>query len=624
MSSGTRLTLIAVFSLVGPAASFAQAPIEYRLSFPEPEHKWVQVEAMFRDLPAGPFELHMSRSSPGRYAIHQFAKNVFDMQFTESSGSALTAEQPSPDHWVVAQHPDSVRVSYRVYGDRTDGTYLGIDSTHAHLNMPAVLMWAQGLEDRAATVTFQAPRGRTWHVGTQLFPTADPSTFTAPNLQYLMDSPTEFSDFSLRSFTIPGLPSSPTFRLAVHHTGTDAELDAFAGGVARIVREERNVFREYPAYENNTYTFIADYLPWASGDGMEHRNSTIVTSTGSIRLSAPDLLDTIAHEFFHSWNVERIRPKSLEPFNLDDVNMSGELWLAEGFTNYYGPLMLLRAGLASVDDFAAEMSGVINTLMLSPGRQLRTAEEMSRLAPFVDAATSVDRTSFDNTFVSYYTWGEGIALGLDLSLRERTDGRITLDDFMRAMWLEFGKPGGRAPGYVDHPYTIEDARQVLGTVSGDTAFAADVFTRFIQGHDLMNYQALLARAGFVVRPAAPGQGFAGQLRLQDMQGRVRLTAAAPFGSPAYEAGLDRDDVILSAGGKDLSSSAEFDRLIRERKPGETLPITFERRGERVSGSIKIIEDPRIEVVRVEESGRAVTPAEKMFRDLWLSSTGNGI
>ena len=97
-----------------------------------------------------------------------------------------------------------------------------------------------------------------------------------------------------------------------------------------IVREARHVFGEYPPFEGNTYTFIADYLPWANGDGMEHRNSTILTSSSSMRTSRLDLLDTIAHEFFHSWNVERIRPQSLEPFNLDDANISGELWLAEG------------------------------------------------------------------------------------------------------------------------------------------------------------------------------------------------------------------------------------------------------------------------------------------------------
>src|SRR5688572_32754116 len=115
--------------------------------------------------------------------------------------------------------------------------------------------------------------------------------------------------------------------------------DALARDVEAIAREARYVFGEYPAFENNTYTFIADYLPWASSDGMEHRNSTILTSGSSLRTDRLDLLDTISHEFFHAWNVERIRPRSLEPFNFEEANMSGELWLAEGFTSYYGPLV---------------------------------------------------------------------------------------------------------------------------------------------------------------------------------------------------------------------------------------------------------------------------------------------
>ena len=131
----------------------------------------------------------------------------------------------------------------------------------------------------------------------------------------------------------------------MHHTGTDAEVDGLVRDVEAIVREARHVFGEYPPFEGNTYTFIADYLPWAHGDGMEHRNSTILTAPSPIQTSRLDLLDTIAHEFFHTWNVERIRPKSIEPFNFEEANMSGELWLAEGFTSYYGPLTMKRAGL---------------------------------------------------------------------------------------------------------------------------------------------------------------------------------------------------------------------------------------------------------------------------------------
>ena len=611
-----------VLLLVGlPTASPAQAPapVGYRLSFPEPQHRWMQVEVTFADVPAGPLQLRMSRSSPGRYSLHEFAKNVFDLRVTSTAGTPLAVAHPNPQEWDVSSHAGMVRVTYRVFGDRTDGTYLGVDSTHAHINMPSALMWARGFELRPITIHFEPPAGTAWRVGTQLLPGPDPNTFTAPNLQYLMDSPTEFSAFSLRTFTVAGVAGSPTFRIALHHTGTDQELDEFARGVERIVGEARYVFGEYPAYEGNAYTFIADYLPWANGDGMEHRNSTILTSASSLRTSREGLLGTVAHEFFHSWNVERIRPRSLEPFNLDDVNMSGELWLAEGFTEFYGELVMARSGLAEPGDFARTMGDAVDQVTLSPGRRLRSAEDMSQMAPFWDAATAVDRTNFNNTFISYYTFGEALALGLDLTLRDRSEGKVTLDHYMRALWQTFGKPGGRMPGYVDNPYTVADLERTLATVSGDAAFARDFFARYIRGHEVVNYERLLDRAGFVLRRRTPGQGFAGDLRLQDAQGRPLVVAAVPFGSPAYDAGLERDDLIISIGGVATGSVSDVDRQIRAGKPGQALPIAFERRGQPLTGTLRLIEDPHLEVVLAEAAGRPVSAAQKLFRERWLSS-----
>ena len=619
MTVRAAAALLLLFLAPGPL--FAQAPIAYRLTFPEPEHRWMQVDVSFADLPADPLELHMSRASPGRYAVHEFAKNVFEVQVTDTAGNPLAVTHTAPHEWIVATHPSSVRVSYRVFGDRTDGTYLSVDSAHAHINMPAALMWARGLETRAATVRFELPAGSTWRVATQLFPGTDAQTFSAPNLQYLMDSPSEFSGFALRTFTVPDGSRQPTFRLAIHHDGDDAELDAFARDVEKIVREARGVYGEFAPYDGGTYTFIADYLPWANGDGMEHRNSTILTSSSSIRTNRAGLLGTVSHEFFHSWNVERIRPKSLEPFNFDDANMSGELWLAEGFTNYYGPLVLRRAGLMQLSEFAATMATVINAVTFSPGRQVHTAEEMSQMAPFVDAATSIDRTNFDNTFISYYTWGESIALGLDLTLRQRSGGRITLDDFMRAMWQQFGKPGGRAPGYVDRPYTMAEAKAVLATVAGDRAFADDFFVRYIQGHEVPDYAPLLTAAGLVLRPRAPQSGFAGELRLQDAPGGVRINGAVPAGSPAYRAGLDRDDVITAIGGMAARRAEDVDAAIRATSPGNTVTVTFlhRGRGQSQTATIRTVADPTLEVVPAEQAGGALTDAQRRFRETWLSS-----
>ena len=579
----------------------------------------MSVDVSFTDVPPGPLELRMSRSSPGRYALHEFAKNVFDVRVTDAAGAPLPVSRPSPHQWNVIGHSGAVRVAYRVFGDRVDGTYLGIDSSHAHINMPAALMWARGFELRPVTVRFTPPPTSGWRVATQLLPGADAFTFTAPNLQYLMDSPTELSAFSLRTFTIADGPRAPLVRLAVHHTGTDSDLDGFAVDVQRIVVEAGRVYGEFPAFEANTYTFIADYTPWSNGDGMEHRNSTFVSSQSSIRNGRFDLLDTVAHEFFHAWNVERIRPKALEPFNFDDANMTGELWLAEGFTSYYAPLITLRAGVSQIGDFVEDMTTVVNGVVSSPGRRLRSAEDMSRLAPFVDAAVSIDRTDFDNTYISYYTWGAAIGLGLDLTLRARSQGNVTLDDFMRTLWQKHGKPGGSPIGYVDKPYTSADLKAALAAVSGDAAFADDFFARFIQGREVVDYEALLARAGLLLRPAFQGRATAGDLHLTDTQGRPRLMSAAPLDSPVYAAGLDRDDVLVSVGGNDVRSIGDFERLIRAHMPGEDVMIVYERRGQRMAAMVRLVQDPRLEIVRAEDAGRPLTPDQQRFRQAWLSS-----
>jgi predicted metalloprotease with PDZ domain len=296
--------------------------------------------------------------------------------------------------------------------------------------------------------------------------------------------------------------------------------------------------------------------------------------------------------------------------------MSGELWLAEGFTSYYGPLLLQRSGLTHLDEYVQGIAGVVNDVTLSPGRRVRTAEEMSQFAPFVDAAAAIDRTNFDNTFISYYTWGAGIGLGLDLTLRDRSDGKITLDHFMRALWQQFGKSGERVPGYVEKPYTMADLKSVLASVSGDAAFANEFFARFIQGHDVVDYPRLLARAGLVARPRERGHAWFGDLSLQSHTS-VRITRAVPAGSPAYEAGLERDDVIVSVGGAAVSSQEDLDREMQKRKPGESVEVVFERKGRRTTSTVRLAEDPNLEIIPAEDAGQTLTDAQKRFRSQWL-------
>jgi predicted metalloprotease with PDZ domain len=448
-------------------------------------------------------------------------------------------------------------------------------------------------------------------VATQLHPGSSPLEFAAPNLQYLMDSPSEFGPVTIRQFTV----GSRTFRFSLHHTGTAAELDGYLKDVEKIVRQEGAIYGEYPDYEPGYYTFLADYLPYANGDGMEHRNSTIMTAAGSIAASREDVLDTVAHEFFHCWNVERIRPKGLEPFDFDRANLSGELWLAEGFTQYYGPLAMRRAQLVDEASAARTFGQLIESVSQGPGHLVRSAEEMSRMAPFIDGGRSIDRTNWSATVISYYPYGGAIALALDLTLRDRSDGRLSLDDFMRAMWKTYGKPGGSREGYVDRPYTIADAEETLASVSGDRAFAHDFFARYIQGHDVADYPRLLARAGFTLRKRHPGRAWLGDLRL-DSRDRLRVAALVSPTWPIYAAGLDEDDELQSVGGQRITAADDLATAVQKHKPGDTVQVVFvDRTGVAKTASVTLAEDPHTEVVPVDAA--SLTAAQKAFRDGWL-------
>ena len=220
------------------------------------------------------------------------------------------------------------------------------------------------------------------------------------------------------------------------------------------------------------------------------------------------LLEVFAHEFFHCWNVKRIRPKTLEPFNFEKSNMSNELWFAEGFTQYYGQLCIVRAGFEKDTSFASAITGFVNTKLNSIGATHYSPVDASRHAVFVDAGVAVDKTNYPNMYTSYYPYGAALALALDLELRGRFNK--TLDDMMKVCWKKSGKP--------EIPDEIEDLESALATVSGDKKFAHDFFARFIYGHETLNYAPLLERAGFVLRKKTEGKGWVGTPRFSEQNG----------------------------------------------------------------------------------------------------------
>ena len=372
----------------------------YEISFDNAVHHEAVVNVSFPEVKSKTLKVQMSRSSPGRYAIHEFAKNVYGFKATNRAGETLEVKRNDPYSWEITNTDGTINVEYILFANRGGGTYSQVDLTHAHLNMPATFLYAEALQERPIEITFDAREDLNWKVATQL-KHEENNTYSAPNLYYFMDSPTEISDYKEREFEVDG----QTIKFVLHDPGTEAEFDEYWGTVKAIVLQEQAVFGELPKYDYGEYTFLACYMPNVSGDGMEHRNSTILTDTETLANGGQKAnIGTVSHEYFHSWNVERIRPADLEAFQFDKANMSNSLWFAEGFTSYYTNLILERAGIISAEDYVKSLNGTFNYVWNSPALQYFNPIEMSNQAPFVDAATSVDPVNLENMFISYYSY----------------------------------------------------------------------------------------------------------------------------------------------------------------------------------------------------------------------------
>jgi predicted metalloprotease with PDZ domain len=607
-----RTLLAAAFAF--PVAPQAQTRIEYDISFPKAAQHEARVVVTFRGIPPGRrLEAKMSRSSPGRYAPSNFAKNVYDVSAADGRGRPLSIERPDAHSWAVARHDGTVRISYTVWGDRVDGTYLGIDHSHAHINMPAAFMYATGMDSTPISLTIHPRTG--WKIATQLAPTRDPLTFTAPNYQYFLDSPIEVGPITTRSWNVQHGGKTSTIRLAIHHLGTESQVDSFAVLARSVIDESVALWGELPGFDYGTYTFIIDYLPWAGGDGMEHRNSTVITSRNTLadHRARTERLGTFTHEFFHAWNIERLRPKALEPFDFGGENMSSELWLGEGFSNYGRDLIIRRAGFYTDEEFARIIGGALIDVIESPARKHGSAADMSRLAPFFDGSAFPDPVNRQNIFLTYYTWGSVIGLGLDLTLRQKYNA--TLDDYLRLLWNNFGRrqTAAFAPA---RPFTQDDLRAELGRLTRDTAFANDFFRRFIDGREVPDFAKLLEPAGFrlVTGDERPYLGAS----MDNDTSRVFVNWTQEGGS-VHEAGISSGDLIYSIDGVPTPSIDSLEAVIRRYKAGDVVRVDVYQRKTRRTVPMTIRTRRPMQIATFESLGVPVPASVLEFRKSWLGS-----
>ncbi|WP_299321634.1 peptidase M61 [uncultured Maribacter sp.] len=573
----------------------------YVISFENAEHHEATISATFQNIKSDTLALRMSRTSPGRYALHEFAKNVYNFKAIDSKGNDLIVSRTNPYAWNIIGHDGTVKISYILFANRGDGTYSQIDETHAHLNIPATFIYAPSLKDRKIEVDFNIREDLNWKIATQL-PHVKDHTYSAPNLYYFMDSPTELSNHKVREFTVDG----QTIKLALHDPGTEEEADQYFEKVKKVVLAEKEVFGELPTFDYGSYTFLACYIPNASGDGMEHRNSTILTSTRTLANGGMDgNIGTVSHEFFHSWNVERIRPKSLEPFNFEEANMSGELWFAEGFTSYYTNLILCRAGLITAEKYVEGLTGTFNYVWNSPARQFFNPIEMSYQAPFVDASTSVDPVNRENTFISYYSYGSVLGLALDLSLRDKD---LNLDDFMKLVWTTHGKS--------ENTYTIENLNKTLNIYAGED-FGNNFFNSFIYKSEMPSYTELFKSVGVSLYQNKKAAYFGAAVSItDDFNGKIRSNTK--IGSPAYIAGLDKDDIITAINGDKFPNGIQFNKFIEnEFKPNDILSITFLRDELERKTEVTLTSNPNYAISLIEKNEEAPSKKVLKARKAWL-------
>ncbi|WP_282030340.1 M61 family metallopeptidase [Winogradskyella eximia] len=564
----------------------------YTISFENAAHHEAEITATFKGLKSGEAEFRMSRSSPGRYAIHEFAKNVYNVKVTDGKGHVLETTRPDPYSWTVNNHDGTIIVNYTLYANHGDGTYAQVDETHAHLNMPATFMYAPSLENDTFNIEFKPRKDLNWKIATQL-KLVEGNTYSAENLQYFMDSPTEISDHMVRSFEIDG----QKINFALHHNGTAAEFDDYFEKVKKTILQQKAVFGELPTFDYGEYTFLGCYIPNATGDGMEHRNSTIVTSTRSLADGADRNLGTVSHEFFHCWNVERIRPQSLEPFNFEAANMSGELWFAEGFTSYYDDLTLTRAGLITQEDYIKGLTGTFNYVWNSPGRQFFNPIEMSYQAPFVDAARSVDDINRGNTFISYYSYGSMLGLALDLSLRAEN---LNLDDYMALVWKTYGK--------TETYYTIADLQQTLKDYAG-ADFGDAFFNNYIYKSDMPDFESLFKTVGVQLQQNTDQPAFG--LRLNNQV----ITSNTMVGSGAYTAGLEKGDKLLKIDGVEINETSDLNKILGTVKPNQTVDVVYERFGKQRTVKLTLDADTSYAISSLND----LSEAAKANRDAWLGA-----
>jgi predicted metalloprotease with PDZ domain len=526
--------------------------IEFTVSMSKPWTHLLEVDMRVRhDAMPEKSELVMPVWTPGSYLIREYARHVQDFEAKDVNGKPLGWRKINKNTWQIdTKGVKEYIVRYKVYANELTVRTNELNMEHAFWNNTALLMHPKGFLDAPSTVKV-IPYGN-WKVATGL-PSIGTNVFYAENFDILYDSPFEVSDFKRIDFEVRGVPHT----WVVTGEG-NYDLERIARDSAKIVEEVAKIFGELP-YKN--YLFI---LNLRGRGGLEHLNSTALQwDRFGFKPESRyiDFLSLVAHEHFHAWNVKRIRPDALGPFDYSNENYTKLLWVAEGATSYYENIILLRAGFITSQDFLSKMSSAIQNLQERPGRFQMSLEEAS-----FDAWIKYyrqDENSINNQ-ISYYDKGEIVSFLLDLQIRHLSEGKKSLDDVFRYLYDEFYKKNKN--------YTPEDFQRVCEMMAG--ASLNEFFDKYVRGRDEINYNEILNQFGIELQePGGERIAFLGA-NLSQQGERLNVTSV-PANTPAYDYGLSAFDQIVAVDG--FRATQQFlQSYLEEKKPGDKVKLTVFR------------------------------------------------
>ncbi len=541
----------------------SQPEVHYTLAMPEPASHYFHVTLDVTGWTGDTLPFAMPAWSPGRYVIYDFARNLKDVRVT-ADGRAVSAVKTDKQTWrVVTGGAHDLTISYSVYGNTLSGTFSQLDDEHANVNGASVFGYLVGHKDLRVGLTVR-PYGN-WRVVSGAVDTDGQTEFSFANYDLLIDTPMEISDLPVHRFTVEG----KEYRVLIHTGGDTTNSAMLLSELERMVAAAR---RMMPPIDYQHYTFLFHFGLSGAGDGMEHLNSTQLITAQA--LSSPRGyevgVNVASHEFFHSWNVKRLRPIELGPWDYSREDPTRSLWFAEGITNYYGDLVLRRAGIYGERLYIDQLQKAINIFLHSNGRFERSAEEDSWDTWFWRKPYG-DEIDFDNTFTSYYTYGELLGYLLDIELRSRTDGRVSLDDVMGAMYEKFYWNAPAATYYVKgRGYTGADIIQVIDSVSGSSF--DDFFRRYVSGKDPLPFASVLPKAGLALDSVMETDPYSG---VSD-PGGDGVIGNVDQGSPAMKAGIEKGDALIAVDDTAVDAS-NSGTILKGKKPGDTIKVTIVRR-----------------------------------------------